>query len=171
MHRASASNETNKNIQYRTHQSYFYEDKEQCWKLFWAGGAKQRGAERADVSETTLTPYCGSDGTVAKQQHLCRHETFTCSSAIDSAMWQLKGNIEAASQKALLRYASALISVWETGIAFMLSCQFQCPKPCPALKATHPCETNKRPWHVVPIFYKGVLTSHFYKEQKNRICG
>lgn len=83
-----------------------------------------------------------------------------------TVLWQLKGNLEAASQKALLRCASSLISVWKIGLAFMLSCQFQCRKPCPALKATHPCETNKRPWHVVPIFYKGVLTRHFYKEQK-----
>ncbi len=160
-----------KNIQYRTHQSYFCEDKEQCWTLFWAGGAKQRGAEREsgrlrNHTHTLLWLWRNCCQATAPLQAWDLHMQQCYWQQLASGLWQLKGNLEAASRKALLRFASALISVWEIGLTFMLSCQFQCPKPGPALKATHPCETNKRPWHVVPIYW--VLKSHFYKEQKKQ---
>ncbi len=134
-----------KNIQYRTHQSYFCEDKEQCWTLFWAGGAKQRGAEREsgrlrNHTHTLLWLWRNCCQATAPLQAWDLHMQQCYWQQLASGLWQLKGNLEAASRKALLRFASALISVWEIGLTFMLSCQFQCPKPGPALKATHPCE-------------------------------
>ncbi len=110
---------------------------ERCFELEEPNKEAQRGGRLRNHTHTLLWFWRNCCQATAPLQAWDLHMQQCYRQQLASGLWQLKGNLEAASRKALLRFASALISV------FMLSCQFQCPKPCPALKATHPCETNK----------------------------